>query len=59
MDFVTTDCIAEKFGLDRQAVRRHIRQGAINAIRVGRKYLVTQAEYERILREGLKPQSTA
>ncbi len=55
MNFVTTDQIATQFDLNLQAVRRHIRNGAIRAIKVGRKYLIPQHELERLLVEGIPP----
>lgn len=45
--------LADALGLSHWTLRKHVKCGSIHATRMGNRIRVTQAEVDRLLREGL------
>src|ERR1700745_3420813 len=50
--YLTVAEVAEKLKLNQQTVRNWIDQGALPALRVGRRVRIRRSDFERILAEG-------
>lgn len=51
--FKTVPELAETLRLSQQAIYKHISEGLVKTIRVGREHRIPSEEFERILREGI------
>jgi excisionase family DNA binding protein len=54
-DLLTAEEVAPMLRLSSESVRRMIREGRIVAVKIGRRYMVSRAEVERVKREGTHP----
>lgn len=51
----TPQDIADHFKVTTRTVTTWIRSGVIKAVRFGRQWRITDDEFERIIKEGVKP----
>lgn len=58
-DVLTVDEAAGELRMSAHGIRRLIRQGRIRAAKVGKQYLITRAEVNRVLTEGTGPTTPA
>jgi excisionase family DNA binding protein len=58
-DLLTAEEVAPMLRLSSESVRRMIREGRIVAVKIGRRYMVSPAEVERVKREGTHPSPSA
>ena len=54
-DLLTAAEAAPQLRLSAESVRRHIREGRIKAVKMGRRYLIAQGEIDRVKSEGTAP----
>jgi excisionase family DNA binding protein len=57
--YLTVAEVAETLKLNQQTVRNWIDQGALPALRVGRRVRIKRSDFERILDESYSPGATA
>jgi excisionase family DNA binding protein len=51
--------VAKSFCVSHWTIRLHVRRGAIDVVRFGRRILISRAEIERLIREGLPVSSVS
>ena len=52
--FLTVAEVADVLKLNQQTVRNWIDQGALPALRIGRRVRIRRADFDRLMRDGLK-----
>ncbi len=52
---LTVEQVAPQLHMNPAGVRRLIRLGKLQAVKVGKRYLIAQEEVDRVLREGTEP----
>ncbi|WP_051000851.1 helix-turn-helix domain-containing protein [Staphylococcus equorum] len=46
LELYTVEDIAESLGMNSRTIREYIRNGQLNASRIGRKYIINQDDYK-------------
>lgn len=54
-EFMTTEEVARRLRANTETIRRYVRTGVLRAVRIGRKMLISQAEFARFVSEQTKP----
>lgn len=52
-EWVSASEVASHFDVTAEAIRRRCREGLIGTVRVGRRWMVERAEFDRLIVEGL------
>ncbi len=50
-EFMTTEEVARRLRANPETIRRYVRIGVLKAFRLGRKMLISQAEFSRFINE--------
>lgn len=53
-EYISVSEFCKTFGISRQAVQKKIKNGKIQAIKFGNKYLIPNEEIEKIKNKGVK-----